>query len=133
VHSIIANPPPPGSYVKCNVEDLTLDSYLAIWGRASGISPTPGSTKVVEISPELYVELWGSMGEEQSSQWKFFKVMREMGLGLDKIPGVNFLDAQELMSEAKNELVLTEESLKRMDWSGFVHEVKVGASGGPNL
>lgn len=72
------------------------------------------------------------MGEEQSSQWKFFKTMVQLDVGLDKIPGVNFLDAQELMSEeAKSELVLTEESLRRMDWSGFGPVVKV--NGGSNL
>lgn len=134
VHSIIGNPPPPASYVKCNVEDLTLDSFLATWGRASGISPEPGSTKVVQISPEQYVELWGAMGEEQASQWKFFRVMHDLGLGLDKVPGVNFLDAQELMTEdAKSELVNTEESIRGMDWSFLGFEVKGEVNGGSNL
>jgi hypothetical protein len=124
VYSIVANPPPGGSYVKCNIETFTMDSYLALWGKASGISPEPGSTAVLEISFEQYVQLWGPMGEEQASQWKFFNTMVEMGLGLDKIPGTNFLDAQELMTqEAKNELVSTEESLMRMDWTGFGHPV----------
>lgn len=76
------------------------------------------------------------MGEEQASQWKFFRVMQELGVGLDKIPGVNFLDAQELMNEeAKMELVGTEESLRGMDWSGFGFKakMKITASGGSNL
>ncbi|KIM93594.1 hypothetical protein OIDMADRAFT_89585, partial [Oidiodendron maius Zn] len=71
VKAVVENPPPTGTYVLCNVEDLTLCSFLAAWGRASGISPQPNSTAVVQISLEQYVALWGEMGEEQASQWRF--------------------------------------------------------------
>ncbi|KAH8588128.1 hypothetical protein B0O99DRAFT_693748 [Bisporella sp. PMI_857] len=119
VHAIVRNPPPNGgTYVRCNVEDLTLDSYLEIWGRASGISPEPGSTKVVEISSEHYIQLWGHMGEEQASQWIFFKWLK--AAGLSKIQGVEMIDGKELMTaEEIKSLVTTEDSLKGMDWSWF--------------
>lgn len=113
------NPPPEaGTYVRCNVEDFTLDSYLALWGRASGIAPAHGSTKVVQLSVEEYVALWGNMGEEQASQWIFFEVMKEMGL--TKIPGAVMVDGLDLLSEEENkELLSVEDSLKALNWSEF--------------
>lgn len=119
VRSIVRNlPPQPGTYVKCGVEELTLDSMLALWGRASGKAPTPGSTKVVQVSVKQYVELFGEMGEEQASQWVFFEWMKEAGIST--IPGVTMMDVQELMSEdEKGKLVGTEQALQGMDWSGF--------------
>lgn len=65
------------------------------------------------------------MGEEQASQWRFFETIAEMELSLNKIPGVDFMNAQELMSEeAKGELMGAEESLRRMGWTGFGHPVR---------
>lgn len=116
VHAIVRSPPPnPGTYVRCNVENLTLDSMLALWGRASGISPTPGSTAAVQISLEQYVQIWGAMGEEQGSQWKFFKFAQD--LGIDKIPGVTMVEGLDLLSEEeKARLVTTEQALKNLSW-----------------
>ncbi|KAF4539247.1 uncharacterized protein LTHEOB_10411 [Lasiodiplodia theobromae] len=119
VRSIVRNPPPQlGTYVKCGVEELTLESMLALWGRASGKAPTPGSTKVVQVSVKQYVELFGAMGEEQASQWVFFEWMKEAGVST--IPGVTMMDVQELMSdEEKRKLVGTEQALRGMDWTDF--------------
>ncbi|KAL1847783.1 hypothetical protein Plec18167_002515 [Paecilomyces lecythidis] len=131
VRAIVKNPPPnPGTYVRCNVEDLTLDSMLALWGRASGISPTPDSTAAVEISQEQYVQLWGAMGEEQGSQWKFFKFVRD--LGIDKIPGVTMLEGLDLLNEEeRTKLVTTEQALKSIDWkaSGYVASIQASKLG----
>jgi hypothetical protein len=119
VRAIVKTPPPVGgTYVRCNVEDLTLESYLATWGRASGTSPTPGSTKVVQLSVEDYCTLWGHMSEEQASQWVFFEFLKEYGI--TKLPGVEMVEGRDLLSEDDiNDLVPTEESLRRMDWSDF--------------
>ncbi|PLB40929.1 uncharacterized protein BDW47DRAFT_122999 [Aspergillus candidus] len=120
VRSIVENPPTPGTYVECNVETITLESYLAAWGRASGLSPQNGSTMVVQISAEQYCALWPLMGEEQASQWRFFQFLRDNQLDIHKVEGFPVIQAQDLMSEeARKSLVLTEESLRRMDWSSF--------------
>ncbi|KAL2795762.1 hypothetical protein BJX66DRAFT_336667 [Aspergillus keveii] len=122
VHAVITTPTPPaaGTYVHCNVEDLTLESYLAACGRASGLSPEPGSTVVVQVSMEQYCTLWPGMGEEQASQWRFFGYVNQAGIDLMNVPGFPVVSAQEIMSEeAKKALVGTEESLARMDWSAF--------------
>lgn len=120
VHAVIINPPTAGSYVHCNVEDLTLEKYLAAWGRATQLSPDPESTMVIHISMEQYHALWPLMGEEQVSQWRFFQFVRESQVDLYNVPEFPVVKAQDLMSdEAKAALVLTEESLRRMDWSMF--------------
>ncbi|KAH9232976.1 hypothetical protein K456DRAFT_1788902, partial [Colletotrichum gloeosporioides 23] len=64
VRRLVKSPPPPGSFVRCNVETLTMESYLAAWGRATGLAPEEGATAALQISPESYVELWGSMAQE---------------------------------------------------------------------
>ncbi|KAH7140400.1 hypothetical protein B0J13DRAFT_477601, partial [Dactylonectria estremocensis] len=50
VQALVRNKPPGGTYVKCSVEELTLESYLALWGRASGIAPGPDATQVIQVS-----------------------------------------------------------------------------------
>lgn len=125
VHAVVTNPPPAGTYVHCNVEDLTLAKYLAAWGRASKVSPEPESTMVVQVSMEQYCALWPLMGEEQASQWRFFRFVREAGIDMYNVPDFPVVRAQDLMSEeAKAALVPTEESLARMDWSSFVSAQK---------
>ncbi|KAH8650560.1 hypothetical protein BGZ60DRAFT_388903 [Tricladium varicosporioides] len=126
VHSIVTNDlAPPGSYIKCTVEDLTLDSYLAMWGKATGLSPNPGSTMVMQISHEQYCQFFGTMGEEQASQWKFFEAVHELGIA--EIEGKKILEATDLMpEEAKKELVKTEDSLRALDWSSFKHHGRSG-------
>ncbi|RDL40507.1 Uncharacterized protein BP5553_00486 [Venustampulla echinocandica] len=125
VRAIVERPPAEaGTYVRCNVEDLTLESYLALWGKASGISPAPNSTKVVQISVADYVSLWGHMGEEQSSQWVFFEhlaKMRQQGLIGDDLPGATMVEGVSLLSEdEKKGLKSVEASLGELDWSSII-------------
>ena len=120
MRAVVENPPPIGTYVLCNVEDLTLCSFLAAWGRASGISPQPNSTAVVQISLEQYVALWGEMGEEQASQWRFLKYMNDAQINPNAIEGYSILQGRDLMTEElKSLLVSTEEGMRTMDWSSY--------------
>lgn len=116
---MLRNPPAGGVYIRCNMEDLTLDSFLALWGRVSGKSPEPGSTMVIQLSPAQYIQMWGEMGVEQASQWKLFEWMAEN----NQVYGGTYekmIQGQELMTEEeKASLVGTEESLKGIDWTGF--------------
>lgn len=80
---------------------------------------------VVQVSMEQYCALWPLMGEEQASQWRFFRFVREAGIDMYNVPDFPVVRAQDLMSEeAKAALVPTEESLARMDWSSFVSAQK---------
>ncbi|KAI1268613.1 hypothetical protein F5Y18DRAFT_236289 [Xylariaceae sp. FL1019] len=127
VRSFIRNPPPAGSFVRCNVEDLTMDSYLALWGRATGIAPEEGSTAVVQVSPEAYVRLWGEMGEEQLHQWEFFNwLAKTPGYSW---PGVTIVEGLPLLSEEEKKLLVnTEDALGRYDWSSFKKEPTANVS-----
>ncbi|KAH7152641.1 hypothetical protein EDB81DRAFT_867995 [Dactylonectria macrodidyma] len=118
VRSLIQNKPPGGTYVKCAVENHTLDSYLALWGKASGLSPEPGSTEVIEISSEAYISLYGPMGEETVRQWEFTKFIIDNGI-MEKLGSV-YKDAQEYMSkEAIDSLVSLEETFTTIDWKAY--------------
>ncbi|KAF4637874.1 hypothetical protein G7Y89_g207 [Cudoniella acicularis] len=118
VRALIKNPPPQGSFVRCNVETLTIDSYLALWGRVTGIAPEEGSTAAVQISPQDYIRLWGHMGEEQASQWRFFQWTAEHGP--PKWEGITLVEGMDFLSdEDKKGLLSVEESLKLYDWSSF--------------
>ncbi|KAI8211823.1 NmrA-like family domain-containing protein 1 [Colletotrichum sp. SAR 10_86] len=118
VRRLVKSPPPPGSFVRCNVETLTMESYLATWGRATGLAPEEGATAAVQISPESYVELWGSMAQEQLSQWKFFQWLHDHYP--PKWEGITIVEGMDLLTdEDKKELLSVEESLKRYDWSAF--------------
>ncbi|KAK3935551.1 hypothetical protein QBC46DRAFT_323168 [Diplogelasinospora grovesii] len=118
VRRFIKNPPPQGSFVRCSVETLTIDSYLALWGRATSIAPEEGSTAAVQISPEDYIRLWGPMAEEQASQWRFFHWVAEHGP--PKWEGITLVEGMDLLTdEDKKELLSVEESLKLYDWSSF--------------
>ncbi|KAI1079915.1 hypothetical protein F5B20DRAFT_541594 [Whalleya microplaca] len=119
VRAALRNPDiKPGTYVYCNVDTYTFESFLALWGVASGVSPTAGSTKVIQLSPEEYISLFGQMGEEIVSQWAFFGFLKANGierpLGDAVVPGLALLN-----DEDKAQLVSTEESLRQMDWSGY--------------
>lgn len=120
VRGVIENPPPSGTYVKCNVEDLTMDTFLAAWGRSSGVSPESNSTAVIQISMEQYIALWGEMGEEQASQWRFFQFMKDAGVNPSNVAGFKLVEGKDLLSEdLRAALVPTEEGMKTMDWSSF--------------
>ncbi len=69
-----------GAYVTCFVESLTVGSAFELWGKATGRATGPGSTVIVTVTPENFVALWGEMGEEQASQWIFFKYMSDHGI-----------------------------------------------------
>lgn len=101
--------------MRCSVEDLTLESFLALWGRASGVAPGSGSTKVIQVSPETYIDLYGHMGEEQARQWEFSRILKETG-ALNRY-GIHVQEAQEFMSkDAIASLVSPEQSLRNIDW-----------------
>ncbi|KAJ5178280.1 uncharacterized protein N7500_000979 [Penicillium coprophilum] len=120
VRGVIENPPPSGTYVRCNVEDLTMDTFLAAWGRSSGVSPEPNSTAVIQISMEQYIALWGEMGEEQASQWRFFRFMKDAGINPSNVAGFKLVEGKDLLSDdLQAALVPTEEGMKTMDWSSF--------------
>jgi hypothetical protein len=103
--------------VQCVVEELTIKTALEQWGRASELAPEPGAAEAVEISTDAYVKIWGAMGEEQASQWAFFRKAAEMGVSLQSI-GV--VDGMTLLEEEERAgLLSTEESWRRMDWKGY--------------
>ncbi|KAF0327703.1 hscarg dehydrogenase, partial [Colletotrichum asianum] len=81
-------------------------------------SPEEGATAAVQISPESYVELRGSMAQEQLSQWKFFQWLHDHYP--PKWEGITIVEGMDLLTdEDKKELLSVEESLKRYDWSAF--------------
>ncbi|KAH8589616.1 hypothetical protein B0O99DRAFT_745900 [Bisporella sp. PMI_857] len=118
VRAFIKSPRPQGPYVRCNIETMIIDSYLALWGRVTGIAPEEGSTTTVQISPQDYIRLWSHMGEEQALQWRFFHWIAEYGPpkweGITLVEGIDFLS-----DEDKKGLRNIEESLKLYDWSSF--------------
>ncbi|KAJ3544232.1 hypothetical protein NM208_g3167 [Fusarium decemcellulare] len=130
VRALIENPKPPGTYVRCSVEDLTLESYLALWGKASGIAPEPGSTKVVQLTVSDYISLWGDMGEEQASQWLFFgwvEQKKSEGIIGETFPGVDLIEGLSILSDNdKKALKTVEDSLKELDWSGVIDNARKG-------
>ncbi|KAF7531080.1 hypothetical protein G7054_g9233 [Neopestalotiopsis clavispora] len=125
VRALIRDPQPAGTYVRCNVEDFTLESYLALWGRSSKVAPSPNSTKVMGLSVSDYVSLWGPMGEEQASQWVFFKWIEKQkaeGIIGDQVPGLNLVEGLSILSDDdKKALKSVEDSLKDLDWSEIIN------------
>ncbi|CAI7627110.1 unnamed protein product [Penicillium crustosum] len=118
VYSLVTNKPPSGAYVRCSVKDYTLESYLAMWGRESGISPDPNSTMVVRLSPEVYTKLYGDMGEEQARQWEFLRILKDSGA--TNRYGFPVHDVQEFMSkEAIKSLMSPEESVRNVNWKAL--------------
>ncbi|CAG9950334.1 unnamed protein product [Clonostachys rosea f. rosea IK726] len=127
IRAIMERPPAGGTYVRCNVQDLTLESYLALWGRASGVSPAEGSTKVVQLTVQDYVALWGAMGEEQASQWVFFEyIARQKAAGLwdEAALGMNMVEGWDLLKDVeKKNIKSVEDSIKELDWSSVVSKL----------
>ncbi len=102
-----------GAYVTCIVESFTVGSALEVWGKASGRATEPGSTAIVTVTPENFVGLWGQMGEEQASQWIFFKHLS--GKGIVSLPGS--VDGLTLLTEKhKQSLETTEQSWAKLTW-----------------
>lgn len=64
------------------------------------------------------------MGEEQASQWVFFKWIEQKkseGVIGEGIPGVNLIEGLSILSEdEKKELKSVEESLRKLDWSQII-------------
>ncbi len=113
VHGIITTKTPvaAGAYVTCFVESLTVGSAFELWGNATGRAAGPGSTTIVTVTPENFVELWGKMGEEQASQWVFFKYMNDHGIF--KLEGS--LDGLSLLTDKhKQSLETTEQSWAKL-------------------
>jgi hypothetical protein len=100
-----------GTYVTCFVESLTVGSALEVWGKATGRATEPCSTAIVSVTPENLVGLCGQMGEEQASQWIFFKYMSEKGIV--SLPGS--VDGLTLLTEKhKQSLETTEQSWAKL-------------------
>jgi hypothetical protein len=96
-----------------------MESFLALWGKVTGLAPEPGSTAMVQVSMEQYIQLWGHMAEEQASQWRFFAWVAKEGKNV-KWEGITPVEGMDYLSdEDKKELLSTEESLKLYDWSSF--------------
>lgn len=97
-----------------------MDTFLAAWGRASGISPEPNSTAVIQISMEQYLQLWGEMGEEQASQWRFFKYMKDAKINPSEVEGFKMVEGKDILSdELRMSLLPVEEGMRTMDWSSY--------------
>ncbi|KAL3298634.1 NAD(P)-binding protein [Colletotrichum asianum] len=104
-------PTPPSTPYPC-VGDPAINGGIFV--RRLVKSPPPP----VQISPESYVELRGSMAQEQLSQWKFFQWLHDHYP--PKWEGITIVEGMDLLTdEDKKELLSVEESLKRYDWSAF--------------
>jgi hypothetical protein len=67
-----------------------------------------------------YVNIWGEMGEEQASQWRFFQYLKDAQIDAAKVEGYKIVEGKELLSDqARAALALTEEGMRTMDWSSY--------------
>jgi hypothetical protein len=99
VRGLIKNRPAGGSYVFGNVEDTTLQEYLATWGKATGISAAEGSTEVVQISLDKYKALWPGYGDLMGEMIAFWGDLRERSwetpLGTRAVKVQEFLEEED--------------------------------------
>lgn len=106
VHSVLKNKPVNGTYVLCVVEDLTFQSYLDLWGEATGLAKEKGSAAVVTISYDDYRSLWPGFGDLMGEMNVFWNVMRDRSW--ETPLGTKPVDARDIMSaEDKNALQST--------------------------
>ncbi|KAL2845927.1 hypothetical protein BJY01DRAFT_213776 [Aspergillus pseudoustus] len=94
-----------GTYVLGSVEDLTLQSYLAAWGKGTGISPAEGSTEVLEISLDKYRTIWPGYGDLMGEMTAFWGDLREKSWTTPL--GTQPVKVQELLSEADAKQVVS--------------------------
>ncbi|KAL3440529.1 hypothetical protein BJX65DRAFT_27011 [Aspergillus insuetus] len=106
VRGLIKNRPAGGSYVFGNVEDTTLQEYLATWGKATGISAAEGSTEVVQISLDKYKALWPGYGDLMGEMIAFWGDLRERSW--ETPLGTRAVKVQEFLGEeGRKEVVST--------------------------
>ncbi|KAH8705589.1 NmrA-like family-domain-containing protein [Talaromyces proteolyticus] len=122
IRSIIKNPPKTGgTYVLCNVEDLTLESYLAKWGEGTGLATSQGSTEVVEISLDKYRAIWPGYGDLMGEMIAFWADSREKSwttpLGTAPIP------VQGLMTEEDKKKIMSTVDAFKMTTAEFIKVV----------
>ncbi|KAL3455539.1 hypothetical protein BJX64DRAFT_272281 [Aspergillus heterothallicus] len=81
VRGIINNPARTtnGAYILGNVENFTFQSYLATWGKATGLATTKGSTEVAQISLDKYRAIWPGYGDLMGEMVAFWSEVREKG------------------------------------------------------
>ncbi|GIJ90513.1 hypothetical protein Asppvi_009469 [Aspergillus pseudoviridinutans] len=115
--AIVKNPPKDGgTFVRCFAEyHSSLNDYLAVWGRASGLSPSAGSTMVVKVSLHEYSQLWPGWGEEMGSMMAMWSALRERSwAGLD---GDHVLDIDNILSaDDRKSVIKTEAAFRALDW-----------------
>ncbi|KAG2419247.1 hypothetical protein HFD88_004042 [Aspergillus terreus] len=113
---IVKNPPRGGTFVRCFAEyHSSLNDYLAVWGRASGLSPSAGSTMVVKVSLHEYSQLWPGWGEEMGSMMAMWSALQERSwAGLD---GDHVLDIDNILSaDDRKSVIKTEAAFRALDW-----------------
>lgn len=83
---------------------MTLTSYLAKWGEATGLATAPGSTEVIQISLDKYRSIWPGFGDLMGEMMAFFAELRENSwttpLGTTPIP------VQQLMTEEDKKQIM---------------------------
>ncbi|KAF7167267.1 hypothetical protein CNMCM5623_000629 [Aspergillus felis] len=99
--AIVKNPPKGGgTFVRCFAEyHSSLNDYLAVWGRASGLSP----------------QLWPGWGEEIGSMMAMWSALQERSrAGLD---GDHVLDIDNILSaDDRKSVIKTEAAFRALDW-----------------
>ncbi|KAJ5760455.1 hypothetical protein N7520_007611 [Penicillium odoratum] len=121
IRAIVKNPPNTGgTFIRCFAElHPSLDDYLAAWGRASGLAPSPGSTMVVKISLDEYSKLWPGWGEEMGLMMDLWGVLKYNSWG--GLPGDNVRNIDEFLSaEDKKKVIKTEAAFKALDWKPVI-------------
>ena len=93
-----------------------LSSYLATWGRATGLAPGSDSTMVVHVSLEQFDAMWPGWGQAMGAMMKFWEDAKEKSWaaadGSASVPIQKFLSA-----EATEKLVDTAAAFKALNWS----------------
>lgn len=82
----------------CVVDDFTFQSYLDMWGEATGLAKK-GSTAVVTISDDDYRLLWPGFGDlmgEMNAFWNFIRDRSwETPLGTKPVDGRDIMSAED--------------------------------------
>ena len=90
------NKPAGGTYVLCVVEDFNFQSYLDLWGEATGLAKGKGSTAVVTISYDDYRSLWPGFGDLMGEMNAFWHFARDRSW--ETPLGTKPVDARDIMS-----------------------------------
>lgn len=96
VRSVLKNKPAGGTYVLCVVESFTFQSYLDLWGEATGFAKEKGSATVVTISYDDYRSLWPGFGDLMGEMNAFWSSARDRSW--ETPLGTMPVDARDIMS-----------------------------------